>query len=93
MSALVDALDALVGDAHRAKGWQWVASEPLWLSWPLEKFGTSGAFLNFGGLTSGAYFIRRHDSILITHDPTILPSGAPRARAARRRASRLQLFL
>ncbi|KAI0273809.1 hypothetical protein BC834DRAFT_966278 [Gloeopeniophorella convolvens] len=41
MGTVVDALDALLADAHRAKGWRWVCTEPLWTTWPLEKFVTS----------------------------------------------------
>ena len=36
----MDSLEALVSEAHKAKGWAWVQSEPLWCTWTLEKFGT-----------------------------------------------------
>ena len=39
MSTLVDNLEELVFEAHKAKGWSWVQSEPLWCTWTLEKFG------------------------------------------------------
>lgn len=39
MNAVVDGMEALLIDAHKAKGWQWVSEEPLWVTWSLEKFG------------------------------------------------------
>jgi len=39
MNVVVDNLEALVAEAHKAKGWQWVCQEPLWVTWSLEKFG------------------------------------------------------
>jgi hypothetical protein len=32
-------MEALLTDAHKAKGWFWVCSEPMWTTWPMEKFG------------------------------------------------------
>jgi hypothetical protein len=40
MNSLVENMEAVLSDAHRAKGWQWVKEEPLWKTWPLEKFGS-----------------------------------------------------
>ncbi len=33
-------MEVLLADAHKSKGWLWVCSEPMWTTWPLEKFGT-----------------------------------------------------
>jgi len=41
MNAIVENLDALVIEAHKIKGWQWVQEEPLWTTWSLEKFASS----------------------------------------------------
>ncbi|KAK7023917.1 hypothetical protein R3P38DRAFT_1079250 [Favolaschia claudopus] len=41
MNTVIDGLEALLVEAHKAKGWTWVSEEPLWVSWPLEKFVTS----------------------------------------------------
>ena len=41
----MDNLDALVIEAHKVKGYQWVHEEPLWISWSLEKFGTPSSWL------------------------------------------------
>ncbi|KAJ3850912.1 hypothetical protein EV368DRAFT_44255 [Lentinula lateritia] len=41
MNTIVENLDALVIEAHKNKGWQWVEKEPLWTTWPLEKFVSS----------------------------------------------------
>lgn len=41
MSSIVDDMEALLTDAHRTKGWLWVCSEPMWTTWPMEKFVTS----------------------------------------------------
>jgi len=41
MTCIVDGMEALLADAHKAKGWQWVCSEPMWTTWPMEKFVTS----------------------------------------------------
>src|ERR1700761_945151 len=40
MSSVVDDMETLLADAHRTKGWLWVCSEPMWTTWPMEKFGT-----------------------------------------------------
>lgn len=44
-------MEALLADAHRTKGWLWVCSEPMWTTWPMEKFGTYGykSAVLFGG--------------------------------------------
>jgi hypothetical protein len=39
MSSLIDALETILVEAHKAKGWQWVHEEPLWITWSLEKIG------------------------------------------------------
>ncbi|KAE9394987.1 hypothetical protein BT96DRAFT_966813 [Gymnopus androsaceus JB14] len=41
MNAIVENLEALVVEAHKNKGWQWVEQEPLWTTWSLEKFASS----------------------------------------------------
>jgi hypothetical protein len=41
MNSIVDGMEALLTDAHKAKGWHWVCSEPMWTTWPMEKFGVS----------------------------------------------------
>ncbi|KIY43652.1 hypothetical protein FISHEDRAFT_53091 [Fistulina hepatica ATCC 64428] len=41
MNSVVDDVEALLTEAHRAKGWPWVHSEALWVTWTLEKFVTS----------------------------------------------------
>jgi hypothetical protein len=41
MNSIVDNMEALLADAHKAKGWHWVSLEPMWTSWPMEKFGAS----------------------------------------------------
>ncbi|KII88725.1 hypothetical protein PLICRDRAFT_176275 [Plicaturopsis crispa FD-325 SS-3] len=38
MNAAVENMESLLCDAHKVKGWQWVYEEPLWTTWPLEKF-------------------------------------------------------
>jgi hypothetical protein len=40
MNAVIDGMEALLIEAHKAKGWHWVSDEPLWVTWSLEKFGT-----------------------------------------------------
>jgi hypothetical protein len=41
MNSIIDGMEALLADAHKAKGWHWVYSEPTWTTWPMEKFGAS----------------------------------------------------
>ncbi|KAJ3574571.1 hypothetical protein NP233_g1683 [Leucocoprinus birnbaumii] len=41
LNSLVETLESILVEAHKAKGWQWVHEEPLWVTWPLEKFVTS----------------------------------------------------
>lgn len=41
MNTIVDGMEALLADAHKTKGWHWVYSEPMWTTWPMEKFGAS----------------------------------------------------
>lgn len=40
MASIIDNLEATVSEAHKTKGWQWTASQPLWTTWSLEKFGS-----------------------------------------------------
>jgi len=40
MNAAVDGLEAVLVEAYKQKGWKWVSEEPLWVTWPLAKFGT-----------------------------------------------------
>lgn len=40
LNSVVDKMELVLFEAHRMKGWQWVAEEPLWTSWSLHKFGT-----------------------------------------------------
>ncbi|KAI9458040.1 hypothetical protein F5148DRAFT_337681 [Russula earlei] len=40
MNTIVEGMEALLADAHKAKGWEWVCSEPMWTTWPMEKFVT-----------------------------------------------------
>ena len=49
MNMIVDSLEGVIFEAHKAKGWQFV-QEPLWLSWSLERFGTSMPILACPGL-------------------------------------------
>jgi hypothetical protein len=39
MNAIIENMETLLYEAHKVKGWQWVHDEPLWVTWPLEKFG------------------------------------------------------
>lgn len=39
MNAIVENMEALVVEASTLKGWKWVHEQPLWATWPLEKFG------------------------------------------------------
>jgi hypothetical protein len=41
MVAVVDNLEVILIQAYNIKGWKWVHEQPLWLTWSLEKFGTS----------------------------------------------------
>ncbi|KAH9079190.1 hypothetical protein EDB83DRAFT_2503690 [Lactarius deliciosus] len=43
MSSIIDDMEALLADAHRTKGWLWVCSEPMWTTWPMEKFVTTAS--------------------------------------------------
>ncbi|KAG1774299.1 hypothetical protein EV702DRAFT_1180866 [Suillus placidus] len=38
MSTVLDNMEALMFEAERLKGFQWCHEEPLWVSWPIEKF-------------------------------------------------------
>lgn len=39
LNTIVENMEALLFEAHKTKGWQWVHEEPMWVTWPLEKFG------------------------------------------------------
>ncbi|EIN07719.1 hypothetical protein PUNSTDRAFT_70364 [Punctularia strigosozonata HHB-11173 SS5] len=41
MVAIVDSLEGTLLEAHKTKGWNWCSSDPLWVTWPFEKFVTS----------------------------------------------------
>ncbi|KIY66464.1 hypothetical protein CYLTODRAFT_398643 [Cylindrobasidium torrendii FP15055 ss-10] len=38
MTSIYDAMESLLVDAHATRGWQFAQQEPLWLTWPLERF-------------------------------------------------------
>ncbi|CAA7267930.1 unnamed protein product [Cyclocybe aegerita] len=40
MNNIIDNLESLLVEAHKAKGCEWVQEEPLWTTWSLEKFVT-----------------------------------------------------
>jgi len=44
MNRAVDMLELVLQDGYKTKGWEWVQSEPLWMTWPLEKFGKLASF-------------------------------------------------
>jgi hypothetical protein len=46
MSTVLDNMEALMFEAERLKGFQWCHEEPLWVSWPIEKFGRLSSFLS-----------------------------------------------
>ncbi|GLB35127.1 hypothetical protein LshimejAT787_0206920 [Lyophyllum shimeji] len=41
MNAAIENLETLLFEAHKTKGWQWAQEEPLWVTWPLERFVSS----------------------------------------------------
>ncbi|KAG7086654.1 hypothetical protein E1B28_002593 [Marasmius oreades] len=41
MCAVIENFEALVIEAHKNKGWQWVEKEPLWTTWSLNKFAST----------------------------------------------------
>jgi len=41
MNAVIEGMEALLIEAHKAKGWYWVSEEALWVTWSLEKFVSS----------------------------------------------------
>src|SRR5262245_48601306 len=45
MNAIIENMETLLYEADKVKGWQWVHNEPLWVTWPLEKFGMSHSWL------------------------------------------------
>ncbi|KAH7914670.1 hypothetical protein BJ138DRAFT_1078982 [Hygrophoropsis aurantiaca] len=38
MNAVIDNMEDILYEASKNKGYQWCCEEPLWVSWPLEKF-------------------------------------------------------
>lgn len=40
MVKIIKSLEVLLHEVHKTKGWRFV-EEPLWVTWSLEKFGTS----------------------------------------------------
>lgn len=46
MNSIIDNMEAILIEAHKVKGWQFVHEEALWVTWTLEKFGM-GFFLLF----------------------------------------------
>ncbi|KAF8644159.1 hypothetical protein AX16_008686 [Volvariella volvacea WC 439] len=47
LNAIIDSMEAVLIEAHKMKGWQWVQKEPLWTSWSLEKFGKFSPFQQY----------------------------------------------
>ncbi|KAK2467052.1 hypothetical protein APHAL10511_001310 [Amanita phalloides] len=43
MNTVMDNMEVLLIEAQKAKGWQWVEEEPMWLTWSLAKFVSSFA--------------------------------------------------
>jgi hypothetical protein len=41
MNTVIDNMEALLIEAHKVKGWRFVHEQPLWVTWTLEKFGTT----------------------------------------------------
>lgn len=41
IQTILDNIETLINDAHRAKGWAWVANEALWCTWSMDKFYNS----------------------------------------------------
>jgi hypothetical protein len=39
INAVIDNMESLLFEAHKTKGYKWVQNEPLWVTWPMEKFG------------------------------------------------------
>jgi hypothetical protein len=39
MNIVIENMEAVLFESHQVKGWQWVHEEPLWVTWPMEKFG------------------------------------------------------
>ncbi len=37
MNSIIDGMEVLLADAHKAKGWRWVYSEPMWTLWPYRR--------------------------------------------------------
>lgn len=38
MNSVIDNMEQVLYEAHKAKGWQWVHEHPLWVTWSLETF-------------------------------------------------------
>lgn len=43
MNVIIENLEAILFDAHKVRGWQWATEEPLWMTWPLERFVSSAS--------------------------------------------------
>jgi len=41
MNSVIDNMEAILIEAHKVKGWRFVHEQPLWVTWTLEKFGTT----------------------------------------------------
>lgn len=47
LNTVVENLETLLFDAHKTKGWQWVHQEPMWVTWPMEKFGVPSVIYKY----------------------------------------------
>lgn len=47
LNTVVENLETLLFDAHKTKGWQWVHQEPMWVTWPMEKFGAPSVIYKY----------------------------------------------
>jgi hypothetical protein len=41
MNTVVESLETVLIEAYKVRGWKWCQEEPMWTTWPLEKFGAS----------------------------------------------------
>ena len=65
MSNIVDNLETVLIEAHKVKGWPWVHQEPLWVTWPLEKFGGHLIFVHT--------ILACSNHVPVTQIPAVLP--------------------
>ena len=70
MNAIVDSLEAVLFEAHKVKGWQFV-QEPLWLSWSLERFGTTVIALAYRS-SSVLHLVTAMPNILIPYHRSLV---------------------